>query len=173
MSNDFDFGGAVPPWGRSAAEYEAFFALSDVPPSARILDCGGGPSSFAAEWSRNGRYVVAADPMYRFSPRDFLATSISQRHRCSRECKRRGTGSSGITTAARKVSSNADETSSPPSLPIFRRRLGGVATYLPAYRNCLSCRNPSISYFVLIYYFSTLPNSTQQPTSLSCGNCFA
>ena len=37
MSNDFDFGGAVPPWGRSAAEYEAFFALSDIPPSARIL----------------------------------------------------------------------------------------------------------------------------------------
>ena len=69
----FDFGGAVPPWGRSAAEYEAFFALSDVPPSARILDCGSGPSSFAAEWSRNGRYVVAADPMYRFSARDFLA----------------------------------------------------------------------------------------------------
>ena len=67
------FDGAVPPWGRSAAEYEAFFALSDVPPSARILDCGGGPSSFAAEWSRNGRYVVAADPMYRFSTRDFLA----------------------------------------------------------------------------------------------------
>ena len=73
MSNDFDFGGTVPPWGRSAAEYEAFFALSDVPPSAHILDCGGGPSSFAAEWSRNGRYVVAADPMYRFSTRDFLA----------------------------------------------------------------------------------------------------
>ena len=73
MSNDFDFGGAVPPWGRSAAEYEAFFALSDVAPSARILDCGGGPSSFAAEWSSNGRYVVAADPMYRFSARNFLA----------------------------------------------------------------------------------------------------
>ena len=73
MSSDFDFGGAVPPWGRSAAEYEAFFALSDVAPSARILDCGSGPSSFVAEWSRNGRYVVAVDPIYRFSARDFLA----------------------------------------------------------------------------------------------------
>ena len=41
----------------------------------RILDCGDGPSSFAAEGSRNGRYVVAADPMYRFSARDFLADS--------------------------------------------------------------------------------------------------
>ena len=73
MSRDFDFDGAVPPWGRSAAEYEAFFALSDVPPSARILDCGSGPSSFAAEWSRKGRFVVAADPMYRYSARGFLA----------------------------------------------------------------------------------------------------
>ena len=73
MSNEFDFGGAVPPWGRSAAEYEAFFALSDVPPAARILDCGGGPSSFTAEWSRKGQYVVAVDPIYRFSTRDFLA----------------------------------------------------------------------------------------------------
>ena len=73
MSSDFDFGGAVPLWGRSAAEYEAFFALSDVPPFARILDCGSGPSSFAAEWSRNGRSVVAVDPIYRFSARDFLA----------------------------------------------------------------------------------------------------
>ena len=42
-----------------------------------------------------------------------------------------------------------------------------------AYRNCLSCRNPSILYFVLIYYFSTLPNSTQKCTSPSCGKCFA
>ena len=73
MSKDFDFDGAVPPWGRSAAEYEAFFALSDVPPSARILDCGSGPSSFAAEWGGNGRFVVAADPMYRYSARGFLA----------------------------------------------------------------------------------------------------
>ena len=73
MSREFDFGGAVPPWGRSAAEYEAFFALSDVPPSARILDCGSGPSSFVAEWSSKGRFVVAADPTYRYSAGDFLA----------------------------------------------------------------------------------------------------
>ena len=173
MSNDFDFGGAVPPWGRSAAEYEAFFALSDVPPSARILDCGGGPSSFAAEWSSNGRYVVAADPMYRFSARDFLADFDLTAAQMLAGMQRRGAGSSGITTAARKMSSNVGVPSSHPSLPIFRQQLGAVATYLPAYRNCLSNRNPSILYSVLIYYFSTLPNSTQKPTSPSYWNCFA
>lgn len=79
MSSEFDFGGAVPAWGRSAAEYEAFFALSDVPSSARVLDCGGGPSSFTAEWGGKGRLVVAVDPVYRFSGRsieaDFQSTS--------------------------------------------------------------------------------------------------
>ena len=70
--SDFDLGGVVAPWGRSAAEYEAFFALSDVPPSARVLDCGSGPASFAAEWGR-GRFVVAADPIYRRSGSDIVA----------------------------------------------------------------------------------------------------
>lgn len=73
MSNEFDFGGSVPAWGRCAAEYEAFFALSDVPSSARILDCGGGTSSFAAEWGGTGRFVVAVDPIYRFSGRNLEA----------------------------------------------------------------------------------------------------
>jgi hypothetical protein len=66
MPGDFDLGGAVLPWGRNATEYEAFFALSDVSPSARVLDCGGGPASFASEWGSGGRFVVAADPIYRF-----------------------------------------------------------------------------------------------------------
>ncbi len=72
MSHDFDLRG-VAPWGRSAAEYEAFFALSDVPPSARLLDCGGGPASFAAEWGARGRFVVAADPIYCLSPGSIAA----------------------------------------------------------------------------------------------------
>ncbi len=79
MSSEFDFGGAVPAWGRSAAEYEAFFALSDVPSSARVLDCGGGPSSFTAEWGGTGRFVVAVDPVYSSSGHkieaDFRSTS--------------------------------------------------------------------------------------------------
>ncbi len=70
MSSEFDFGGAVPAWGRSATEYEAFFALSDVPSSARVLNCGGGCSSFAAEWGGKGRLVVAVDPVYSSSGRD-------------------------------------------------------------------------------------------------------
>jgi SAM-dependent methyltransferase len=67
MTRAFDLGGKVPPWGRSAAEYEAFFALADVPSSARVLDCGSGPASFAAEWNSQGRFVVAADPIYQQS----------------------------------------------------------------------------------------------------------
>jgi ubiquinone/menaquinone biosynthesis C-methylase UbiE len=73
MSRDFDLGGKVPPWGRSASEYEAFLALADAPSSARILDCGGGPASFTAEWSRQGRFVVAADPVYRQSGDEIAA----------------------------------------------------------------------------------------------------
>src|SRR5262245_7117264 len=73
MASDFDLGGAIPAWGRSAAEYEAFFALSDIPASARVLDCGGGPASFTTQWSRGGRFVVAADPIYRFSHTDISA----------------------------------------------------------------------------------------------------
>lgn len=60
---DFSLPGIVP-WGRSAAEYEAFFGLSDVSADARVLDCAAGPASFAAEWSRRGRFVIAIDPMY-------------------------------------------------------------------------------------------------------------
>ena len=73
MSRDFDLRGVVAPWGRSAAEYEAFFALADVPPSARVLDCGGGPASFNAQWSRRGRFVVAADPIHRRTAGDIIA----------------------------------------------------------------------------------------------------
>ena len=73
MSSEFEFGGSVPAWGRSATEYEAFFALSDVPSSARALDCGGGCSSFAAEWGGKGRFVVAVDPVYSSSGGDLEA----------------------------------------------------------------------------------------------------
>jgi len=66
MANEFQLGGIVP-WGRTAAEYEAFFGLADVAPQARILDCGGGPSSFTAEWRAQGRSVIAVDPSYRCS----------------------------------------------------------------------------------------------------------
>ena len=63
MAHEFQLGGVVP-WGREADEYEAFFALADVRAGARVLDCGGGPASFTAEWCARGRDVVAADPLY-------------------------------------------------------------------------------------------------------------
>ena len=63
MTREFRLDGVVP-WGREADEYEAFFALADVQADARVLDCGGGPASFTAEWCARGRNVVAADPLY-------------------------------------------------------------------------------------------------------------
>ena len=170
----FDFGGGIPPWGRSAAEYEAFFALSDVAPSARILDCGGGPSSFAAEWSRNGRYVVAADPMYRFPAKNFLADfdltaaqMLAGMQKARDRFKWDYYGSpEGVVQRRRdrshrlhcRFSGGDSEWSLRICLPTE------IAFSVAILRSCT---------FVLIYYFSTLPNSTQKPTSPSCGNCFA
>lgn len=39
----------VTPWGRRAFECRAFFDLPEHPGPGRILDCGAGPSSYAAE----------------------------------------------------------------------------------------------------------------------------
>ena len=72
MDGEFRLDGIVP-WGRTADEYEAFFALHQVDADARILDCGGGPSSFAAEWAARGRRVVAVDPIYKFEDREIRA----------------------------------------------------------------------------------------------------
>lgn len=66
---EFELGGVVP-WGRRRREYEAFFALEDLPCLTPILDAGGGPSSFTAEAAMIGVHVVAADPIYRFSEAD-------------------------------------------------------------------------------------------------------
>ena len=60
----------VVPWGRSFDEYQAMFALSESDLQRSILDCGGGPASFAAEAHERGPRVVACDPIYRFSARD-------------------------------------------------------------------------------------------------------
>ena len=58
----------VRPWGRNRAEYCAFFDLCELEPRARILDCGGGPSSFNAEMTRLGYQVTSADPLYGVAP---------------------------------------------------------------------------------------------------------
>src|SRR3954471_1422196 len=57
----------VVPWGRSLAEYHAMFALGDAEMRWSILDCGAGPSSFAAEAHAASGRVVACDPIYAYS----------------------------------------------------------------------------------------------------------
>lgn len=59
--SDFHLDGVVP-WGRRYGEYAAFFALRGDEGS--ILDCGAGPSSFAAEAHQQGLDVIALDPLY-------------------------------------------------------------------------------------------------------------
>src|ERR1041385_2945036 len=58
----------IVPWGRLAREYELMFALTPREMGGRILDCGGGPASFAAEMAARGVRAVAVDPIYAFSP---------------------------------------------------------------------------------------------------------
>lgn len=79
----FDLPGVVP-WGRVAREYEAFFALGALPRAVRVLDCGGGPASFAAEWSAAGRAVVAADPLYARDPAAIRAAFADSAGRMTR-----------------------------------------------------------------------------------------
>ena len=57
----------VVPWGRSAREYIAMFALTPEALNGRILDCAAGPGSFTAELTAQGKTVVACDPIYQFS----------------------------------------------------------------------------------------------------------
>jgi SAM-dependent methyltransferase len=78
----------IVPWGRSAEEYAAFFALDGLPPSLRILDCASGPSSFAEEMSRGGIGVTAVDPLYQF-PRAAIESRIEvARHRMAEGLER-------------------------------------------------------------------------------------
>lgn len=55
----------VVPWGRSRKEYIRMFQLDGKCLSKKILDCGGGPSSFNAEITRRGGSIVSCDPLYR------------------------------------------------------------------------------------------------------------
>ncbi|WP_218011512.1 hypothetical protein [Azohydromonas lata] len=58
----------VIPWGRSLAEYQAMFSLSQEDLNKkRILGCGDGPASFNAEATAQGGRVISADPIYAFS----------------------------------------------------------------------------------------------------------
>jgi hypothetical protein len=57
----------VVPWGRSFAEYQRMFALTQEQLSFRMLGCADGPASFNAEATEYGADVVSVDPLYRFS----------------------------------------------------------------------------------------------------------
>src|SRR5262245_30431801 len=57
----------VVPWGRSLDEYASMFALTETDMARLIIDCAGGPASFNAEMTRQGRKVVSCDPLYQFS----------------------------------------------------------------------------------------------------------
>ena len=57
----------VVPWGRSFAEYERMFALTEADLARPILGCGDGPASFNAELTRRGGRVVSCDPLYEFT----------------------------------------------------------------------------------------------------------
>ena len=54
----------VVPWGRSYIEYTSMFALSERGLKRRILDCGGGPSSFNSLLTEQGGQVITCDPIY-------------------------------------------------------------------------------------------------------------
>jgi hypothetical protein len=64
----------VVPWGRSLDEYRKMFALTERELPYRLLDCGGGPSSFNVEWTEQGGNVLSCDPIYAFT-----AAEIEQR----------------------------------------------------------------------------------------------
>jgi hypothetical protein len=57
----------VVPWGRSFAEYQRMFALTEHDLTRRILGCADGPASFNAEATRRGADVVSTDPLYEFT----------------------------------------------------------------------------------------------------------
>jgi hypothetical protein len=57
----------VIPWGRSFAEYQAMFALTDDDLSRSILGCGDGPASFNSEARALGHAVTSCDPIYAFA----------------------------------------------------------------------------------------------------------
>ena len=54
----------IVPWGRTRDEYSRMFALTSADYARGILDCGGGPASFAAESMVAGHRVIAVDPVY-------------------------------------------------------------------------------------------------------------
>lgn len=57
----------VVPWGRTLAEYQLMFDLTNADLETQILGCGDGPASFNVEMKALGHTVVSIDPIYQFS----------------------------------------------------------------------------------------------------------
>ena len=58
------------PLGRTCTEYRAMFSLNKDNLNRKILDCGGGPSSFNYEMKIQNKKVTTIDPLYQFSKED-------------------------------------------------------------------------------------------------------
>jgi hypothetical protein len=57
----------IVPFGRSKAEYELMFALSEGDRLKSIIGIGDGPASFNAEMTAAGYQVTSIDPIYQFT----------------------------------------------------------------------------------------------------------
>lgn len=57
----------IVPWGRNFDEYARMFSLTSRELDSKIIDCGGGPSSFNCEMKRQGRNVTSCDPLYAYT----------------------------------------------------------------------------------------------------------
>ena len=60
----------VVPLGRTCTEYRAMFSLNKADLNKKILDCGGGPSSFNYEMKIQNKKVTTIDPIYQFRKED-------------------------------------------------------------------------------------------------------
>ena len=69
----------IVPWGRSFDEYVKMFSLTPDDLNLKILDCGGGPSSFNAEMTKRGKKVISIDPIYNLSADD-IEMRINETH---------------------------------------------------------------------------------------------
>jgi hypothetical protein len=57
----------IVPFGRSKAEYELMFALSESDRPKSIIGIGDGPASFNAEMNAAGLTIISIDPIYQFT----------------------------------------------------------------------------------------------------------
>lgn len=58
---------SIVPFGRSKAEYELMFGLSESDLLKSIIGIGDGPASFNAEMTASGLTVISIDPIYQFT----------------------------------------------------------------------------------------------------------